>query len=191
MTAADADRTPAAVPPPGGPGDAGADDSAPSRPHHGVLAQILGRDDDDDRPLPEFPPLPADPRWRVGHLGLVTAVGLALALVAGPVVLLFAGPTAGLGVAAGMVVVTVGVTVSTLAIAAADTIRPALVLPVGVTVYVVKYLTIALLLVAAGASGWSGAVPMAFGLAVGAVATTLVQVWWITRLARRRLPTTS
>jgi len=49
----------------------------------GVVKTILGRDDeDDDRPLPQLPPLPADPRWRIEHLPLVLAAGFAVVLCA-------------------------------------------------------------------------------------------------------------
>jgi len=73
-------------------------------------------------------------------------------------------------------------------IARADVIRPALVMPAGLSVYAIKYAVIALILVSAGASGWPGARPMAYGIAFGAVTMTAVQVWWITRLARRHVP---
>ena len=154
----------------------------------GVLRQILGRDQDDEgRPLPDLPPLPEDPRWRIEHLPMITAIGLALSLCAGSAGFLIGGVAAGLGVAGGVFVVAVGFSLSTLAIAWADVIRPALVMPVGLTVYVIKYALIGLILLAAGQAGWVGARPMAYGIAIGAVAMTAVQVWWISRLANRRL----
>ncbi len=159
---------------------------AQSRPA-GVLAQILGRDDeDDDRPLPHFPPLPDNPRWRIEHLPMITAIGLALALCVVSAGFLSAGPATGLGLGAGVLLVTIGYTMSTLAIGWADTLRPALVLPVGLTVYMVKYVLIVLILIAAGAAGWAGARPMAFGIAIGAVVMTAAQVFWIARRANRR-----
>lgn len=152
----------------------------------GVIGQILGHDEDDDRPLPVFPPLPADPTWRIDHLPMITAIGVALTLFAGSAAFFAGGPAAGLGVAAGVFIVAVGFTISTLAIAWADVLRPALVMPVGLAVYVIKYALIALILVGAGATGWAGARPMAWGIAFGAVAMTGVQVWWISRRARRQ-----
>jgi hypothetical protein len=154
----------------------------------GVVGQILGRDqEDDDRPLPELPPLPADPKWRIEHLSMISAIGVALALCAGSIGFLIDGPDSGMGVAGGVFIVTVGFTISTLAIAWADVIQPALVLPVGLTAYVIKYALIAFVLVSAGASGWGGARPMAYGIAFGAVVLSAVQVWFVTRLANRRL----
>lgn len=157
----------------------------------GVLGQILGHDDeDDDRPLPDLPPLPADPKWRIDHLPMITAIGIALSLCALSAGFLLGGPATGLGLGAGFLLVVIGYTISTLTIGWADVIRPALVLPVGLTVYVIKYALIVLILVAAGATGWAGARPMAYGIALGAVLMTAAQVWWIARRANRRLPGT-
>jgi len=160
----------------------------PAPAHAGIVRTILGRDDeDDDRPLPELPPLPADPRWRIEHLPLISAVGFALVLFGFSGGLLVGGRAAALGVAGGVLIVTVGVSLTTLAIAWADVIRPELVLPVGLIVYFVKYAAIAFLMFAVAASNWSGARPMLWGLAIGAVLLTGVQAWWLARLANRRL----
>jgi hypothetical protein len=165
----------------------GADAKAPVRA--GVVRTILGRDDeDDDRPLPDLPPLPEDPRWRIEHLPFVTAVGVALMLCAVSIGFLAGGATAALGAGAGMFVVTVGVSLTTLVIAWADMIRPALVMPVGLAVYVIKYSLIIFLMIGVASSGWAGGRAMAWGIAGGAVTLTAVQVWWLTRLARRRTP---
>jgi hypothetical protein len=162
----------------------------PRQAHAGIVRTILGRDDeDDDRPLPDLPPLPADPRWRIEHLPLVSAVGFALVLCGFSAGLLIGGMPAALGVAGGVLVVTIGVSLTTLAIAWADVIRPELVLPVGLGVYFVKYAAIAFLMFAVAASDWSGTRPMLWGLAVGAVLLTAVQAWWLTRLAARRAAT--
>ena len=173
---------------PAAPGSAasGSAASLEDRRPPGVLRTILGRDhEDDDRPLPELPPLPADPRWRIEHLPMVTAAGIALVLCAASVGFVAAGPTAALGAAAGVFIVTVSFTMSTLAVAWADVIRPALVLPVGLLMYVIKYALIAAIMVGVAASGWPGGVPMAWGIAGGAVLLTAVQAWWLARTARR------
>ena len=158
-----------------------------SRP--GVLRTILGKDDDDDdRPLPDLPPLPEDPRWRIEHLPFVLTVGFALVLCAASAGFFAGGPTAALGAATGMLVVTVGISLTTLAIAWADVIRPALVMPVGLAVYVIKFALIAALMVVVASYGWAGGLPMAWSMAAGAVLLTAVQVWWLLRIARRRVP---
>jgi len=166
--------------------------SAPAvpAPRAGIVRTILGRDDDDDdRELPDLPPLPADPRWRIEHLPFVTAVGIAVVLCAASVGFFAGGPAAALGAGGGVLVVTVGITLSTLTIAWADAIRPELVMPVGLGVYIVKYAAIVFLLFAVSGSGWAGARPMLWGVAFGAVVLTGVQAWWLARLARRHLPT--
>jgi hypothetical protein len=152
----------------------------------GLVRTILGRDEDDDRPLPEFGPLPADPRWRIEHLPLVSAAGFALVLFGFSTGFLIGGLPAALGVGGGILVVTVGVTLTTLTIAWADVIRPELVMPVGLSVYFVKYAVIVFLMFAVAGSDWRGARFMFWGLAVGAVLLTGVQAWWLTRLAARR-----
>lgn len=171
------------------PGPTAAEPVVP-QPRAGIVRTILGRDEDDldDRPLPELPPLPADPRWRIEHLPFVTTVGVALVLGAASAGFLVGGPTAALGAAAGVLLVTVGVTLTTLVIAYADAVRPALVLPVGLAIFVIKYSLIVFLLFAVASSGWAGALAMCWGLAVGAVVITGVQAWWLTRLARRHTP---
>jgi hypothetical protein len=155
----------------------------------GVLSTILGRDQDDDgRPLPDLPPLPADPKWRIEHLPMITAIGVALTLCGGSAGLVIGGPVTALAVALGIFVVVIGFTFSTLTIAWADVRRPQLVMPVGLTVYVIKYALIIGILLAAQLSEWQGTRAMAYGVAFGAVTMTAAQIWWISRLARRHLP---
>lgn len=155
----------------------------------GVLRTILGRDqDDEDQPLPDLPPLPADPKWRIEHLPMITAIGIALTLCGGSAGLLIGGPVTGLASALGILVVVIGFTFSTLTIAWADVLRPQLVMPVGLAVYVIKYALIIGILLAAQLSDWEGTRAMAYGVAFGAVTMTAAQIWWISRLARRHLP---
>jgi hypothetical protein len=61
-------------------------------------------------------------------------------------------------------------------------------MPIGLSAYVIKYLLIALIMMAVAGNGWAGGVPMAWGIAAGAVVLTAVQVWWVSRLARRNFP---
>jgi hypothetical protein len=158
------------------------------RVHAGVFRTILGKDqdDEDERPLPDLPPLPEDPRWRIEHLPFVLAVGFALVLCAASAGFLIEGPAAAIGAAGGMLVVTVGVSLTTLAIAWADVIRPQLVMPIGLTAYVVKYGLIVFLMIAVGNSEWPGGEAMAWSIAAGAVLLTGVQVFWLSRIARQR-----
>jgi hypothetical protein len=144
------------------------------------------RDEDDDRPLPDLPPLPQDPRWRVEHLPFLSAVSFALLLCAASVGFFAGGATAAAGAAAGVALVTVSFTMSTLVIAWADTVRPALVMPLGLLTYVVKYTLLGLIMVAVISSGWPGRVPLGWGVVAGVLGWTAVQIWWVARLARRK-----
>ena len=149
--------------------------------------RFFGRpvEDDDDRPLPDLPPLPEDPRWRLAHLPMVAAAGVAFVLFAATIGFLAGGPTAALGAAAGVFVVSVGLTMSTLVIAWADAVRPALIMPLGLLAYVIKFALISVMMLTVAANGWPGGLPMAWGIAGGVVAITAVQVWWVSRLDRR------
>jgi hypothetical protein len=153
-----------------------------------TAAGVTDDSDDFDLPLPDLPPLPADPRWRIEHMALVMAAGFALVFCAASVGFLVGGMAAALGAGAGVLVVTIGYSITTLSIAWADAVRPALVMPVGLAAYVIKFLLIAFIMSAVAVNGWAGGIPMAWGIAAGAVLLTAVQVWWISRLARRNFP---
>ncbi|GAA0509426.1 hypothetical protein Ade02nite_63000 [Paractinoplanes deccanensis] len=145
---------------------------------------LRDKDEDDDRPLPDLPPLPADPRWRVAHLPFLTAVAFALLLCAASVGFLVSGPTAGLGAAIGVLIVTISYTMSTLVIAWADTVRPALLMPVALLTYVLKYSVLGVVLAYGVASDWRGKDALGWGIVAGVVVWTGVQAWWIHRVSR-------
>ena len=133
-------------------------------------------------------PAPAtaeDPRWRVQHLPLLVAVATALLLCAASLGFVVAGVDAAVGAASGVLLVTVSYTMSTLVIAWADTVRPALVLPLGLLTYAVKYSLIGVILAAVSSSGWSGMVPMGWGVVAGVVVWTATQIWWVLRSSRQ------
>lgn len=142
--------------------------------------------DEDDRPLPDLPPLPADPRWRVEHLPLLVATSIALLLCAASVGWLAGGTPAALGAAAGVAITGVSYTMSTLVIAWADTVRPNLVMPLGVATYVLKYTLLGVILAFLVTTGWPGRVALGWGIAAGVLCWTGVQIWWLTRLSRHR-----
>jgi hypothetical protein len=134
---------------------------------------------DDERPLPDLPPLPADPRWRVAHLPFLTAVSVAVLLCAASIGFLAGGPQVALGAAAGVAITTVSYTMSTLVIAWADTVRPALVMPLGLSTYMIKYLLLGVILLFAATSDWPGKTALGWGVVAGVVVWTAVQIWWV------------
>ena len=137
--------------------------------------------DDDDRPLPDLPPLPADPRWRVEHLPILTAFSIALMMCAASVGFLTGGAPTAVGAAAGVAIVTVSFTMSTLVLAWADTVRPALLMPLGLMTYVVKYSLLGVILAFVVSSDWPGRAAMGWGIVAGVLGWTAVQIWWVAR----------
>ena len=137
--------------------------------------------DDDDLPLPDLPPLPADPRWRVEHLPFLTAFSIALMICAASVGFFAGGGPIAVGAAAGVAIVTVSFTMSTLVLAWADTVRPALLMPLGLLTYVVKYTLLGVILAFVIDSEWPGRVAMGWGVVAGVLGWTAVQIWWVAR----------
>jgi hypothetical protein len=129
--------------------------------------------------LPDLPPLPKDPRWRVEHLPFLTATSIALLLCAASVGFLVGGAPTALGAAAGVAITTVSYTMSTLVIAWADTVRPALVMPLGLSTYVVKYTLLGVILAFSVTSDWAGKAALGWGVVAGVVGWTAVQIWWV------------
>ena len=141
-------------------------------------------DEDDDRPLPDLPPLPADPRWRVAHLPFLSAVSFALLMCAASVGFLVSGATGALGAAIGVLIVTISYTMSTLVIAWADTVRPALLMPMALLTYVLKYGVLGVVLAFGVSSDWPGKDALGWGIVAGVVVWTAVQAWWFHRISR-------
>ena len=140
--------------------------------------------EDDDRPLPDLPPLPADPRWRVAHLPFLSAVSFALLLCAASAGFLTGGAPAALGGAAGVLIVTVSFTMSTLVIAWADTVRPALLMPLALFTYVLKYGALGVVLAFGVSTDWPGKNALGWGIVAGVVVWTAVQAWWFHKVSR-------
>ncbi|MET8152975.1 hypothetical protein ACIBSW_02505 [Actinoplanes sp. NPDC049668] len=146
-----------------------------------VPAQPGAVDDEDARPLPDLPPLPADPRWRVEHLPFLTAFSVALMICAASVGFFAGGAPSAVGAAAGVAIVTVSFTMSTLVLAWADTVRPALLMPLGMLTYVVKYSLLGVILAFVVSSEWPGRFAMGWGIVAGVLGWTAVQIWWVAR----------
>ena len=151
-----------------------------------AVSEAYARDEDDDRPLPDLPPLPPDPRWRVAHLPFLSTVAFALMLCAASAGYFAGGKASAVGAGAGVLIVTLSYTMSTLVIAWADTVRPALLMPLALMTYVLKYTILGLVLVYGIAIDWSGKAALGWGIVAGVVVWTAVQAWWFTRLGRKK-----
>ena len=120
-------------------------------------------------------------RKRLRHLpsGLAASVVL---LVLGVVIgWPTAGPTAVAGLAAGLALVAASYTLSSVIIAGADSVNPRLVLPVGLSTYVIKFAVIGLVMAAIAATGWDGLPAMGVAIIAGALGWTTAQAWWTWR----------
>lgn len=136
---------------------------------------------DDEIPLPELPPLPADPRWRVEHLPLLSSVSMALVACVASAGFLAGGVPAAVGAAAGVLIVTISYTMSTLVLAWADTVRPAMLMPLGLFTYCAKYGLLGFILFVGVPADWAGRTALAVGIVSGVLVWTAVQAWWLTR----------
>lgn len=120
-------------------------------------------------------------RGRLGHLsaGLATCAVLAVAapLVAGAV----AGWPGALGALAGVALVAVNYTISGVAVAWADSVNTALVLPVGMATYAVKFTLLGVALVALLGTGWPGLPSMGMSILAATLAWTVAHTWWAVR----------
>ena len=140
--------------------------------------------DEDERPLPDLAPLPADPRWRVAHLPFLSAVSGALLLCAASAGFLSGGSPSALGAATGVLIVTLSYTMSTLVIAWADTVRPALLMPLALFTYILKYSILGVVLAYGVSTDWTGKSALGWGIVAAVIVWTGVQAWWFTVLRR-------
>jgi hypothetical protein len=85
------------------------------------------------------------------------------------------------GAAAGVLLVAASYTVSSLVIAWADAVRPALIMPVGLLTYAVKFTLIGILMWVVAGTGWAGLPAMGVGVIAGALGWTTAQAVWTWR----------
>ncbi len=117
--------------------------------------------------------------WRLRHLPPLLLVSGLVAAGAAVIGGLVSGGVGAFAAALGVAVATASFVASTLVIAWADSIDTKLVMPFGMGTYIAKVSLMAGLLLALMASGWAGLQPFAWGLAVGVVAWSAAQIWWI------------
>jgi hypothetical protein len=131
------------------------------------------------------PRTPAEPEkgagrnWRLRHLPPLLLVSALVAAGAAAVGGLVGGGVGAFAAALGVAVATASFVASTLAIAFADTVDTKLVMPFGMGMYIAKISLLGGVLLVLAQAGWSGLVPLAWGLAVGVVGWSAAQIWWI------------
>jgi hypothetical protein len=139
-----------------------------------------------EAPLPDLPSLPPDPRWRVEHLPFLSAVSMALLTFAASAGFFAGGVPSAVGAAIGVLIVTMSYTMSTLVIAWADTVRPALLMPLGLLTYILKYTVLGVILAYGVSSEWDGKTALGLGIVAGVMVWTGVQAWWMYRRTPRK-----
>lgn len=82
------------------------------------------------------------------------------------------------GAAAGVVLVALSYTISSVVIAWADIIDPKLIMPIGLAAYAVKFIAIGLVMAAIARTGWAGLVPMGVAIITAVLGWTATQSWW-------------
>jgi len=133
------------------------------------------------RPVAPRAKEPGQLRKRLRHLPsglLASAALLVLGLIIGG---LARGTVGALGAAAGVGLVALSYTVSSVVIAWADARDPRLVLPFGLLTYVMKFTIIGFVMAAIDARGWRGLAPMGIAIIVTALGWTVAQAVWTWR----------
>lgn len=124
---------------------------------------------------------PGAVRRRLPYLRLTLLASALLALVAIPMGAVVAGGAGAAGVAAGVALVVLSYLVSGISVAFADAVHPRLVLPVGLTTYVVKIVVLGLVMWAIAGTGWSGLGPMGAAIIAAVVVWTATHLVWAVR----------
>jgi hypothetical protein len=122
---------------------------------------------------------------RLRHLPANLVASVVLLAVAVPVGALARSGAGAAGAAIGVGVVAASYLVSAFAVAWADVIHPRLVMPVGLTTYVLKVFLLGLAMVTVASTGWPGLPPMAVAVIASVLVWTTTQAWWTWRA---RLP---
>lgn len=118
-------------------------------------------------------------RKRLRHLptGLI-ASGVLVALVA-PLAWLVTGPAAAAGVIAGVALVVVSYVFSSVVVMWCDLVKPALILPVGLLSYALKFAFLGVVMYRVAQTGWAGLAPMGWTIILATLVWTGAQLWWI------------
>jgi hypothetical protein len=118
---------------------------------------------------------------RLKHMPLMLVASAALTAVAAAAGAIAEGGAGALGAAAGVALVAASFTVSSVVIAWADSINPALVMPVGLLTYALKIVILGVVLFGMVSLDWRGRVPLGFGVMAGVLLWTALQAWWTWR----------
>jgi hypothetical protein len=107
-----------------------------------------------------------------------SAVALVVCVIGG---LIASGGVGALGAASGVALVVASYTVSTLILAWLDLVNRAMILPVGLLTYVLKFAAFGVFLYVVQAADWAGTQAMAASIAVTVVVWVTMQAVWVYR----------
>jgi ATP synthase protein I len=106
------------------------------------------------------------------------AASAGLLVLGVPVAALFRGGAWAGGVAAGVALVAVSYSVSSVIIAWVDSIDPKLIMMVGLATYVIKFTLIGVLMWVIASTGWSGLTAMGVAVMTTVLVWVIAQSWW-------------
>jgi len=115
---------------------------------------------------------------RVRHLRLCLIVTSIAGVIGTVVAAVMRGGPGAAGFAGGVILVIASYLISALVVAWADKTNPALVMPVGLATYGLKFFLLFLVIGVVAKIGWIGLVPLAIGIIVAVIAWTGAQLWW-------------
>jgi ATP synthase protein I len=91
------------------------------------------------------------------------------------------GGAAALGVLAGVVLVAVSYLISSLVVAWVDLVNRAMLLPIGLMTYVLKFTVFGVVMWKVSSTGWAGLRPMGVTVIAATIVWTGAQLWWTLR----------
>ncbi|GAA2522105.1 hypothetical protein [Pilimelia columellifera] len=123
--------------------------------------------------------------WRLAHLRVLLPTAAAMLLVAGVAGGMTRGVDGAAGAVSGVALVVFSYLLTTVFLAWVDTAAPALIFPMGMTLYVTKFGLFGMIMYLVANAGWAGLAPMAIGICFGVFGWTGVHIWWLHRGQRR------
>jgi len=115
---------------------------------------------------------------RLRHLPASLFASAVLLALGVPFAWLVSGPAAAAGVVAGIALVTVSYVFSSVVVMWCDLVNPALILPVGLLSYALKFALFGVVMFSVAQVGWAGLEPMGWTVIVATIVWTGAQLWW-------------
>jgi ATP synthase protein I len=118
---------------------------------------------------------------RLRHLPASLIAAAVLVVVGMPVGWFVGGSAAALGVLAGVALVALSYLISSLVVAWIDVVNRAMLLPIGLLTYVLKFTLFGVVMWKVSSTEWAGLRPMGVTVIGATVVWTGAQLWWMLR----------